>query len=136
MYEWNDNLSAYVDKTFKYESLSEKHDLDLTLCSLVYTKMKNLKHFKIYDENHQVISGPERYKRTRKASLLHNMLYKFTLEKCEKIFFADPYLRRFFLEYSKAFEDRWVSNPVIGNNKEVYRAAIEMVLQKFNITAA
>lgn len=132
VYTPNDNLSTYVAQKFAHEPLNIRRDLEIYLCFLVYPKMVKTCELAIFDENNEQLFGREKAKKVARIKKLHSMLYNFSLDKCEH-FFSDPFFCKIFAEYIKIFDERTEANPVIGQFKEVYQAALDLIQREFSI---
>lgn len=68
-------------------------------------------------------------KRTRKIRELHDYLYAFSMEKCEK-FFSNPTLCILFTHYMRSVMDRIEDGSTMTKNKTVYYNALKLILNK------
>lgn len=119
----NINFAKYDDNT--------RADIRFYLGCLVYPKEMISTRIGLYDENCKILKGNERAKKVRKIKELHNFLYNFSMEKCEK-FFSNSSLCIIFKYYMGVCLDRIDTSPTMSKNKEVYWSALKLISIKTN----
>jgi len=126
-------LDAYVNENFREYNDTVKREILFYLGCLVYPKEMITSRVGLYDENCKILKGKERAIKVKKIKELHNFLYNFSMEKCEK-FFENPYLWIIFRAYLKSDVTRIDKNSTMCKCKEVYRGALDLIETKANRT--
>ena len=122
-------LDEFVELHFWKLSPKMIKDVKFYLGCLVYPKELVSNRAGLYDENSNSIKGSERSKKIKKIKELHTFLYNFSLEKWEK-FFENEALWKIFLHYIQMIEDRIKNSSTMNNNREVYMAALKLIMAK------
>lgn len=87
---------------------------------------------KIYGPDSQVLRGAERKRKLQKIKDVHEMLYNFSMDKCES-FFDNRFLSMIFQNYVQDFDERVASVPTIENNQDVYRSSLALIDRRTSI---
>ena len=126
VYHLSKTLNNFVTENFSEHPKELRRELEFYLGCLVYPKEMTSAKVSIYDHNNKVIRGSERTQKVRKVKELHNILYRFSMDKCDK-FFNNEYLAMIFKEYIKDFSERIEENKTLKANRDVYLAAVELI---------
>ena len=115
-----------TDHFSEYDSHMQK-EIKFYIWCLIYPKEILASRIGVFDEDSNVLKGNERSKKVRKIKELHNYLYSFSMEKCEKFFEIIP-LRKIFLYYISIISERIALSPTMQKNRDVYMAAINILI--------
>lgn len=125
------NLDEFVDSKFGEFSDVCKGEIKFYLGSLIYPKQMAAFKLNSYDDSDKTQKSNERIKRVKKIRELHDFLYNFSMEKCER-FFSNQVLCILFKYYMIAIQSRIESSTTMGKNKGVYYNALKLILIKIN----
>lgn len=83
----------------------------------------------VINKSDKLISGPFGRDRSlpAKAKRLHEILYRFSLEKLEE-YFSNTALTTLFFQYMKHYENRLELSSVMAKSQGVYMSALKLVL--------
>ena len=125
----NNEIDEFVNAEFQEYDDQMQKDIKFYIWWLIYPKEMFTSRVGVYDEDCNVLKGNERSKKVRKIKELHNYLYSFSMEKCEK-FFEIVALRKIFKHYISIINERIPLSPTMQKNREVYMAAINILINK------
>ena len=83
----------------------------------------------VYDEEVNLLKGNKKSLRLRKIKELHDFLYWFSMNKLKNFFEIAP-LRIIFKYYISFIDERISLSHTLFKNKEVYKAAINILNNK------
>ena len=126
-------LDEFVEINFSELSSRMIKEVKFYLGWLVYPKELVTNRAGLYDEKSNAIKGNERSKKVKKIKELHTFLYNFSMEKCEK-FFENEALWKIFVHYIERIDERIKISSTMENNKDVYMAALGLIMKKISAT--
>ena len=82
----NREIEEFVISNFSEYNDHMQNEIKFYILWLIYPKEMVSNRVGVYDEDFNMLKGNERSKKIKKIKELHNYLYNFSMEKCEKFF--------------------------------------------------
>ncbi|CAI2386205.1 unnamed protein product [Moneuplotes crassus] len=118
-------IDDFVNRKFPDSATEAQDEMKFYLRCFVKHKMNSF--------NRSNIQLPQKYQgdslQNSKAKRLHEILYKFSLEKLEE-FFSNESLTKLFYQYMKHFQRRLEFSEVMKKSRNVYFSALKLILMR------